>query len=131
MSVKDAAKDAKTAGALATQAPAGALAEMFQTDAGTGFEEAGKESFAIPFLKLLQSLSPQCKKNEPEYIKGAEEGDFFNTVTEKVYPNDSPEGVKGALGVMFIPCYYRPVFNLWQTKLDGGGFRGVVSVAKP
>lgn len=96
---------------------------MFDDNDGSDFEGAGQESYAIPFLKILQSLSPQCKKSEPEYIKGAEEGDFFNTVTEEVFSNEQG-------GVMFIPCYFKRVFNLWLPKAEGGGFRGSISSAE-
>ena len=35
----------------------------------------------IPFIRILQAMSPQLKKREAEYIEGAEQGDMFNTVT--------------------------------------------------
>ena len=50
-------------------------------EAGSGFEEATSDSYAVPFLQVLQSGSPQCKKSDGKYIKGAEEGMIFNTVT--------------------------------------------------
>lgn len=95
---------------------------MYEGDGGLGFEDAGRESYAIPFLRILQQLSPQCKKSEPEYIKGAEEGDFFNTVTGEVFPNE-----KG--GIKFVPAYYIRKFNLWEPRGSGGGFKGSLSSA--
>ena len=86
----------------------------FAADAGGGFEEADASSYAIPFLRQLQSLSPACKKSDPEYIKGAEEGDFINTVSGKVY--------KGETGVTVIPCHYIHKYNEWAP--NRGGFRG-------
>ncbi len=86
----------------------------FAADAGGGFEEADASSYAIPFLRQLQSLSPACKKNDPEYVKGAEEGDFINTVTGKLY--------KGDVGVVVIPCHYIHKYNEWAP--NRGGFRG-------
>lgn len=41
---------------------------------GTGLEEAGVGDYAIPFLRVLQSMSPQLKKSDGQYIQGAEEG---------------------------------------------------------
>ena len=61
------------------------MAESFAADAGSGFENADKDSYAIPFIKLLQSMSPQCKKSNGAYIQGAEEGMLFNTVTEEAH----------------------------------------------
>ncbi len=59
----------------------------FVTDLDTmkGFENITQETMAIPFIRILQSLSPQLNKNESEYIDDAEEGEFFNTVTKECY----------------------------------------------
>jgi hypothetical protein len=92
----------------------------FTEDGGQGFEEADASSYAIPFLRILQVTSDQCKKTCAGYIKGAEEGDFYNTVTERVYSSDTP--------VTVIPCHYIHKYNLWAP--DRGGFRGSVSVAE-
>jgi hypothetical protein len=86
----------------------------FSGDVGGGFEEADASSFAIPFLRQLQSLSPACKKSDPEFIKGAEEGDFLNTVTGRLY--------KGETGVFVVPCHYVHKYNEWAP--GRGGFRG-------
>ncbi len=83
-------------------------------DSGMGFENADKDSYAIPFLRILQSGSPQCKKSHADYIKGAEEGDFFNTVTKEV--------TKGDDGVDLIFCVYDRKFTKWAPAR--GGFRG-------
>lgn len=85
-----------------------------QADAGQGFEQADKDSFAIPFLKVLQALSPQCKKQNEEYIKGAEEGMLYNTVSKEL--------VSGEEGVILIPCMFDRKFTEWAPKR--GGFRG-------
>ena len=44
---------------------------------GTGLEEATADDYAIPFLRILQSMSPQLKKSDGKFIAGAEEGSFF------------------------------------------------------
>lgn len=85
-------------------------------DAGAGFEGATKDSFSIPFLAILQSGSPQCKKSDGAYIKGAEEGMLMNTATSEVYSGDE--------GVFFLPCAYTMSYVEWQTRENGGGFRG-------
>jgi hypothetical protein len=91
----------------------------FTADSGSGFEEADSSSYAIPFLRMLQSISPAAKKKDPAYIDGAEEGDMINTVTEKLY--------KGDEGVIVIPCHYIHKYNLWAQ--NRGGFRGSLTVA--
>lgn len=84
-------------------------------DSGSGFEETSAESFAIPFLSILQSGSPQCKKSDGAYIKGAEEGMLFNSVTGDMY---------GEEGVEVIPCHYSHRYIEWKLREAGGGFVG-------
>lgn len=85
----------------------------FDADAGAGFEDADQASYAIPFLKVLQSMSPQTKKSDGAYIKGAEEGDLYNTVTGVV--------VKGDEGMTILPCHYRRSFLEWSGPVSEGG----------
>lgn len=86
----------------------------YSADAGAGFENADKNSYAIPFLVVLQSGSPQCKKSDPAYIKGATEGNIYNTVTGEVYSGDD--------GVEIIPCGFTNTFIEWGLREKGGGF---------
>lgn len=72
------------------------------------------DDFAMPFLSLLQSASPQCKKSDPRYVKGAEEGTFFNTVEKEVYGEE----------VTVVPVAYRRAFVEWKLREDGGGYQG-------
>jgi len=100
---------------VATKAAANvALANQFAEDAGAGFEEAGAAAYAIPFLQILQSGSPQCKKSDGAYIKGAEEGKFYNTVTKEIYDGEE--------GIIVIPCHFTQRFVEWQPRESGGGF---------
>ena len=52
---------------------------------GRGFEEADADSFAIPFLAMLQKGTPQADPDDPAYIKGAKPGMFMNTVTLELF----------------------------------------------
>jgi hypothetical protein len=104
-----------------TKAQSKELADLYKSAgiedrAGEGQEYATQDDYAMPFLSLLQSGSPQCKKTDPRRVEGAEEGMFFNTVEKTVY--DSEEGVR------FIPCAYRRSFVEWKLREDGGGFCG-------
>ena len=89
-------------------------ATMYEDDADTGFEEADKDAYAIPFLTILQALSPQCDKTDGAYIKGAETGEIFNTVSE--------ERIDGEEGVSVVPVHYKRAFIEWQPRNSGGGF---------
>ena len=106
---------ASKAVAKKAQPKAPALANQFEEFADQGYEEADRDAFAIPFLSILQSGSPQCKKSEGEYIEGAQEGMFFNTVSNEVV---DPEKVPCYL----IPCHYSRAFVEWQPRETGGGF---------
>jgi len=81
--------------------------------AGRGFEEADAHSFAIPFLSMLQKLSPQADADSDEYLKGAKPGMFINTVTNELFAE-----------VELIPCVYQRRFNRWAPRDAGGGFKG-------
>lgn len=99
-----------------------ALASMYEEDANSGFETADAEAYAIPFLTILQSGSPQVKKSDGAYIKGAEEGMLFNTVTQELVGDE---------GVTVIPCYYKRSFIKWAPRETGGGYRGEVTPSDP
>ena len=56
---------------------------------GTGLEDTTSEDFAIPFIRIIQSGSPQTKKADGKYVKGAEEGDIINTVSNQITGGES------------------------------------------
>jgi hypothetical protein len=65
-----------------------AIPEHLQKFAGTGatgLENLSNEDFIMPRLAIAQSMSPQRQKNDPLFIKGLEEGQFFNTLSQKIY----------------------------------------------
>lgn len=90
---------------------------------GAGLENAGREDFAIPFLTILQKMSPQVERSDPNFIKGAAAGMILNTATGELFPGDE--------GVLVIPCFYRRTFVAWTIREKGGGFRGEYGVADP
>jgi hypothetical protein len=92
----------------------------FAEDMGAGFENADSDSYAIPFLRILQAMSPQVKKSDAGYIKGAEEGHIFNTVTEEI--------IDGTKGILVIPCSYEHIYLLWAP--GRAGLRGRLSIAE-
>lgn len=73
-----------------------------------------RADFSMPFLAVVQSLSPQRQKGDAKYIEGAEEGDLFNTVTNELH--------KGTVQV--IPVKYEMAYNVWRPRDLGGGFLG-------
>ncbi len=90
---------------------------FFEENAGAGMEGATVESFAIPFLSVLQKGSPQVDEASGAAIEGARQGMLFENVTGKM--------IDGKVGVKIIPCAYRRVFLRWAPKgATGSGFKG-------
>lgn len=97
---------------------AGAL--DFAADAGAGMEGTSSESFAIPFISVLQKGSPQVDEASGAAIEGAKAGMFYENVTGNMFD--------GKVGVQIVPCAYRRVFLRWAPKgMDGGGFKGEIA----
>lgn len=76
---------------------------------GFGFEDADKDAYAIPFLRILQQNSPQCNEDEESYIEGAKAGMFFNTVTGELYGKE----------LIIIPVHYGRDFIEWLPNRGG------------
>ncbi len=89
------------------------LAEEMAADAGDGTQSMTSEDLAIPFLRILQQMSPQLAKRDGAFIKGAEEGMLFNTVTGQLWDGDE--------GVVVIPCGYNFRILEWKPRDSGGG----------
>ena len=82
--------------------------DMFAEDAGIGVDDLGSEDLAIPFLKVLQKMSPEL-----DDIENARAGDLFNTVTKEV--------VKGGDGVRVVNCAYTLQHIEWEPRGTGSG----------
>jgi hypothetical protein len=89
------------------QLPMAMMADM-AADAGMGLEGADKDSFAIPFIAMLQGLSPQL-----ETVDNAKPGLFINTITNEVFKE-----------VMVVPCAYQRRYLRWAPRDAGGGYKG-------
>lgn len=92
------------------------LPAAFAGAQGTGFEGADADSYAIPFLNILQSNSPAVE----DELEGCKAGLIFNTVTER--PVES---------CLFIPVSYKRRMVEWVKRDDGGGFCGEYAVGDP
>jgi hypothetical protein len=104
-----ASKKATTEVAVAeTNTALAVMAADFAADAGLGMEGADKSSFAIPFLSILQGLSPQL-----ETVDGAKPGLFINSITNEVFKE-----------VLVVPCAFQRRFLRWAPRSEGGGYKG-------
>jgi len=91
------------------------------TQAGQEFKETlGKDDMSIPFIQILQQLSPQCTKGQPEYIKGAESGELFNTVTSQRWSTRDDDD-QPIVGMRILPITYKRTFIEWVPRNKGGG----------
>ncbi len=87
--------------------------------AGAGLEGTTQDSFAIPFLTVLQKSSPQVDQDSGVALPEARAGMIYNTVTGKLYD--------GKKGITLIHCAQRRVFLRWRPRgMEGAGFRGEV-----
>lgn len=92
------------------------LRERMERDAGRGVSTSADDN-VVPIIRLLQDMSPQVKKNNPAYIKGAEPGD--------IWLKDNPLGpvlVKGSVGFLFQPCAFSKDVVEWRPRDGGGGY---------
>jgi hypothetical protein len=68
----------------------------FLADIGGGMEGTDKESFAIPFLKVIQKTSPEVDEADAAYNAKAKPGMLMNSVTGELF--------NGKTGLTFLPC---------------------------
>ena len=100
-----------------TAVSADVLDDIFDT-AGEGAAFDSSE-MQIPFIRVLQALSPQLNKKKPEHIEGASQGDLFNTVTGEFW--------SGEEGIVVIPCYQVTKYLEFVPREQGGGFKGEIA----
>lgn len=94
----------------------------FLADVGAGMEGADKDSFAIPFLTVLQALSPQVDESDAKYIEGARAGMLCDTVSGQLF--DAKEGV------LIVPCAFQRRYIHWGARgTDSSGFKGELQVS--
>jgi hypothetical protein len=108
---------------MASQAnlPANIMDDIFAT-AGEGVDYDTSE-LQIPFVRVIQALSPQVKKNDPAFIKSASAGDIFNTVTGQYW--------EGEKGIHVVPCFQQTKYFEFVPRAEGGGFVGEVEINNP
>lgn len=100
--------------AVATRQEAGMPANLdLDSHAGKGVSTSSQD-VGIPFLGILEALSPQLKARHEKYIEDAELGMIINTQTKELWAADD--------GVLFIPCYFKSALVEWVPRDSGGGW---------
>lgn len=84
----------------------------FAADANRGTEAVDAESVAIPFLIILQPMSPIVTAGEN---KNAKPGRILNTVTGEIVEE-----------LIVVPVFYNRRHLIWTPREQGGGFHGAL-----
>lgn len=110
---------------VALKEEAGLPAEMqamMEEDAGQGFSQDATDRI-MPFVALLQDMSPEVKKRDPQYVEGAEPGMILNKATKKLYAGNREEAeAKGLPMLKFQQCGFDHCIVEWVPRDNGGGF---------
>ena len=89
--------------------------------AGQGFENQTADDYSIPFMTVLQALSPQLLPEAGnDHLK---QGMIYNTVTGDYY--------SGKDGIVFVPSSTRHEFIEFKPRESGGGFVGRHDIDSP
>ena len=108
------------------------IEEMFEEDAGHGLMDIGAQDCVMPFFSILQKGSPQVSRANAKYIKGAEQGMIFNTVTGEIFQGEMhAEDPNKNYGILFIPCGFKSEVVRWKSRDSGGGLVCVYSTQDP
>jgi hypothetical protein len=103
------------------QLPAEMLDEMI-ADAGAGLSTSADDNI-VPFIVLLQDMSPEVKKRDPNYVEGAEAGMYMNKASKQLYAGDRSMAERTGLPQLeFQHCILDKCVVEWIPRLDGGGF---------
>lgn len=111
--------DAEPESAVATVAPDQSAALSLDIlgeavkGAGKGLSQAPEDNL-VPLAFVLQALSPQCDRRDPQHIPGAEPG--------AIWLRNAPTPIiPGETGVLFQHCYFTKVVIEWVPRTQGGG----------
>lgn len=95
--------------------PSNEVHQDFEQYAGSGMETVGARDVLIPRIGILQSLSPQIKKQRAEYIEGAKEGMICDIGTGEIIGDK----------LHFLPVKYNKVWVEWAPR---DSKRGIVRI---
>jgi hypothetical protein len=104
------------------QLPSADVLDLLSEHQGVGLDYDTSD-LQIPFVRLIQAMSPQIKKSDPSFIPGASQGDIFNTVTGQSWDGEE--------GVTVVPCYQETKYLMFKPREQGGGFLGEMSKGNP
>jgi hypothetical protein len=103
--------------ALEKQGTQAVAAFDYGEDAGAGYEHQDSSDMSIPFLVVLQQMSPVVAENK---IDGAKAGMIMNTATQQIWSNPD--------GLIFVPGTTRHEYTEFTPRDKGGGYKGKHSI---
>lgn len=103
----------ETAKSMQTVGQTAMIQHDYGDDAGAGYEGQTAADQSVPYTVLLQSGSPEVKK---ELVEGAKAGFWYCHANEQLYTRDR--------GFLFCPAFTQHKFGLWVPRDSGGGFKG-------
>jgi len=93
----------------------------FGDDAGSGMENVTRDEYKIPFIRVLQQMSPQCAPPINGGVEGAKPGMFFNTATGEIHD-----------ALIVVPTSRDHNFVKYnRRKEDGGNNEGFIQIYAP
>jgi hypothetical protein len=100
-----------------------AVAQMAEEDSNKGSENVSSNDIAIPYISILQALSPQVQEGDPDQIPGARASMLYQNVNMITWD--------GKVGLEFIPFAYDRHINEWVPREKGGGLAAVHDLNTP
>lgn len=94
-----------------------AVVEIDEEDRGAGLKNISNDERKVPFLRILQSNSPECEEGNAKFMPNAKAGLFMNTSTKQLYKS-----------LIMIACSRDQKFIEYTPREIGGGF---VAIHKP
>lgn len=82
-------------------------------DAGKGSSTSMADR-VVPYISVLQDMTPMVKPRDPKYVEGAQAGMFLLNGVNRL--------IDGEEGFIFQPCYFDKLWVEWVPRVRGGGF---------
>lgn len=82
----------------------------FASDAGST-QDMSQTDLKLPFIKIVQDLTPEADKKKAEYIQGCESGMMIDSNTKEL--------ISGDQGILFIPFAFTHDVTEWKPKRGG------------
>lgn len=96
----------------------------YADDDGSGFENMDATFFKIPFISILQKMSPEVDEDSSEHMEGAKAGMLLHSVSKALF--DGKEK-----GLYIVPLHVEKKYMEWIPRDQGGGLVNVFSPSDP